>query len=110
MGAQTGKKQNIFASETQILRLQGMLLGYANEETLGKHSKSVFLQCFPCDSSFVQDAENIVGKFQKHFLLPRRRFCVFNICCVGEQTRNHLGNTEETLTLNVSQMFPRLGT
>ena len=27
MGAQ---KQNIFASETQILRLQDMLLGYAN--------------------------------------------------------------------------------
>ena len=50
------------------------------------------------------------GKFQEHFLLPRRRFCVFNICCVREQTRNHLGNTEETLTLNVSQMFPRLRT
>ena len=52
MGAQTGKKQNIFASETQILRLQDMLLGYAKEETFGKHSKSVFLQCFPSDSSF----------------------------------------------------------
>ena len=56
------------------------------------------------------DAINVFGKFQKHFLLPRRRFCVFNICCVGEQTRNHLGNTEETLTLNVSRMFPRLRT
>ena len=78
-----------------------MLYGCAN----GKEAKH-----FPCDSSFVQDAENIFGKFQKHFLLPRRRFCVFNICCVGQQTRNHLGNTEETLTLNVSQMFPRLGT
>ena len=43
MGEQTGKKQNIFASETQILGLQNMLLGYANEETFGKHSKSVFL-------------------------------------------------------------------
>ena len=42
MGQQTGKKQNIFASETQILRLQNMLLRYANEETFGKHSKSVF--------------------------------------------------------------------
>ena len=51
--------------------------------------------------------KNVFGKFQKHFLLPRRRFCAFNICCVGEQTRNHLGNTEETLILNVSRMFPR---
>ena len=33
---------------------------------------------------------------------------VFNICCVGEQTRNHLGNTEEILTLNVSLIFPHL--
>ena len=52
MGAQTGKKQNIFASETQILRLQDMLLGYVNDETFEKHSKSVFPQCFPSDSSF----------------------------------------------------------
>ena len=28
--------------------------------------------------------------------------------CVGSQTRKHLGNTEEALTLNVSQLFPRL--
>ena len=28
----------------------------------------------------------------------------------GLQTRNHLGNTEETLTLNVFRMFPRLRT
>ena len=41
-------------------------------------------------------------KISKAFLLPRRRFCVFNICCIGEQTRNHLANTEETLTSNVS--------
>ena len=58
----------------------------------------------------VQDAKNVFEKFQKHFLLSRRRFCVFNIYCVGEQTRNHLGNNEETLTLNVSRMFPRLRT
>ena len=37
-----GKKQNIFSFETQILRLQDMLLGYANKETFGKHLKSVF--------------------------------------------------------------------
>ena len=48
--------------------------------------------------------------FRSIFLLSRRRFCVFNICCVEEQTRNYLGNTEETLTLNVSRIFPRLRT
>ena len=41
-------------------------------------------------------------KMSKTFLVSRRRFCVFNICCVGAQTRNHLGNTEETPTSNVS--------
>ena len=54
--------------------------------------------------------KNVFGKFQKHFLLSRCRFCVFNICCIGDQTRNHLGNTEETLTFNVSRMFPHLRT
>ena len=29
---------------------------------------------------------------------------------MGEQTRNHFGDIEETLTLNVSGMFPRLCT
>ena len=70
----------------------------ANKETLLRKQKCV------------QDAKNVFEKFQKHLLLSRRRFCVFNICRVGEQTRNHLGNTEETLTLNVSRMFPHLRT
>ena len=52
MGEQMGKKQHIFAFKMQILRLQDTLLGYANEETFGKYWKSVFLQCFPSDSSF----------------------------------------------------------
>ena len=52
MGEQTAKKQNIYASETQNLRFQDMLFGYANKETFGKHFESVFLQCFPSDSSF----------------------------------------------------------
>ena len=69
-------------------------------------SKETLLRKQKC----VQDAENVFGKFQKHFLLSRRRFCVFSICCFGEQTRNHLRNTEETLTLNVSRMFPCLHT
>ena len=41
----------------------------------------------------VQDSKNVFGKFQKHFLLSRRRFCVFNIYYVGLQTRKHLRNT-----------------
>ena len=52
--------------------------------------------------------KNVFGNFQKHSLLSRRRFCVFNICCVGAQTRKHLGNTETTLIFNVSPLFPRL--
>ena len=72
---------------TQILRLQNILLGYANEETIGKHSKSVFLRCFLNDSSFaptsniclkhnicVLKAENAFEIFQKHFLHPGRNF------------------------------------
>ena len=38
--------KTFFASETQILRLQNLLHGYASEETIWKHSKSVFPRCF----------------------------------------------------------------
>ena len=62
----------------------------ANNETLLQKQKCI------------QDAKNVFEKFQKHFLLSTHRFCVFNMCCAGEQTSSHLGNTEETLTLNVS--------
>ena len=48
----------------------------------------------------------LIDYVQKYFLPSRRRFCVFNTCCMGEQTRNHLENTEETLALNVSRMVP----
>ena len=91
MGEQTGNKQNIVASETQILRLQDMLLGYANEETFGKHCKSVFLQCFPSNSSFapqcnicwrhkicVLKAKNAFEIFQKHFFASWTYFCFRN--------------------------------
>ena len=89
MGAQTGKKQNIFASETQILRLQGMLLGYANEETFGKHSKSCFFSVFQViprllpHATYVEDTKSaswkqkMLSKFSRNiffvldaFLLP----------------------------------------
>ena len=49
--------------------------------------------------------ENIVSEAK---LGPRRKFCVFNICCVGSQTRKHFGNTEEALIFNVSRLFLRL--
>ena len=64
-----------------------MLLGYANEEIIGKHSKSVFLRCVPNDSSFaptsniclrhnicVLKVENAFEIFQKHFLRPGCNF------------------------------------
>ena len=54
--------------------------------------------------------KNVSGKFQKYFLLSRRKFCVFNICCLLAQTKNHLANTEETLPSNVSRLFPLLRT
>ena len=46
LGEQTGRKQNIFASVTQTLRLQHMLRGYANEKAFGKHSESLLLLVF----------------------------------------------------------------
>ena len=46
--------------------------------------------------------KNVLENF--NFLLSRCRFCVFNLCCVGMQTRKHLQNTEETLTF----LFPCL--
>ena len=77
----------LFASETQILRLQDVLLEYANKEAFGKHLKSLFLQCFLSDSSFasprnlcsrhktcVLKAKNAFEIFQKHFLRPGRIF------------------------------------
>ena len=81
-----------------IMKIMYKFKASANKETLLRKQNCV------------QDAKNVFGKFQKHFLLPRRRFCVCSICCVEEQRRNHLGKTEETLTLNVSRTFPRLHT
>ena len=102
MDSQTGKKQNIFTSETQILRYQDMLLGYANDETFGKHSRSVFLQCFPSDSSFaphatyvedkicVLEAKNAFEIFQKHFLRPGRIFASQQCLLVCADLKIHL--------------------
>ena len=70
----------------------------ANEETLTRKQNCV------------QDAKNYFWKISKTFLLSRRRFCVFNICYIGAQTRKHLGNTEETLASNVSRLFLHLRT
>ena len=62
------------------------------------------------EQNCIQVAKNVFGKFQKHFLLSRRKFCVFNMCCVGSQMREHFGDTEDTLTLNVSRIMTRLHT
>ena len=56
------------------------------------------------ETNSAQEAKNVFGKFQKHFLLSRRCFRVFNIYCVETQTTKHLGNTEKKLTLNVSRI------
>ena len=58
-----------------------------------------------CGSRIASRGKKCFRKFQKHFLLSRSRFCVFNIGCVGAQTWKHLGNTEEILTLNLSPII-----
>ena len=61
------------------------------------------------EQNCVQDARNAFEKNLKtFFLLSRYRFSVFNICCIRVQKRRHFGNTEDTLTLNVSPVFPSL--
>ena len=79
-----------------LLSVLSVVKASANEET------------FLWKQNCVQDTKNVFGEFQKHILLARRRFCVFNICYVGAQTRKHLGNTKEALILNASRLFPRL--
>ena len=46
MGEQTGRKQNLFASQMRTLHLQHMLHRHANKEMFWKNSKSVFPKCF----------------------------------------------------------------
>ena len=45
---------------------------------------------------------------QTTFLLPRRKYCIFKICCLGTQTRKHLGNIQSQCFFGVSQVIPRL--
>ena len=87
---------HIFGIDNIEIITPSMFKAGANEKTL--------LQ----KQNWVQDAKNVFGKFQKHILVSGRRFCVFNICCVGSQTRKHLRNPEEALTFNVSRLFPHL--
>ena len=49
-------------------------------------------------------------KISKFFCFQDADFVSSTYVAWGLQTRNHLGNTEETLTLNVFRMFPRLRT
>ena len=69
---------------------------YYNEEAL--------LQKQNC----VQEAKNAFEKFLKHYYFEGANFVSLTYVASGVQTRKHLKNTEETLTLKVSQMFPRL--
>ena len=61
--------------------------------------------------NYVDGAKNVFGNFQKHFFaFMTQILCVFNLCCLGMQTREHFGNTEEMLTMKASRMFPHLRT
>ena len=48
--------------------------------------------------------------FKSIFCFQEADFVSSTYVMLGEQTSNYLGNTEETLTLNVSRMFPSLHT
>ena len=90
MGAQTGKKQNIFASETQILRLQDMLLGYANEETFGKHSKCFFnvSQVIPRllpYATYVEDTKSASWKQKMLLKFFKNIFCILDAILLPQQ-------------------------
>ena len=101
-----------------------ILLQYVEDTNLRLESKIIFLKfprtswtqfccrnnvsSFAREHSIVKEAncfrtQKCSGKFQKDFLLSRRKFCVFDICCLWAQKKNHLGNTEETW-LNVSRI------
>ena len=87
-----------------------MMRGYTNNETLQKHSRSVFPQCFPNGSSwrrhttcfedrnpYILKAGNAFEIFQKHFLLPICSFVsrkMFPCLCQPYLTdkRNHNGD------------------
>ena len=118
-----GRKQTIFCfQDANSVSSKYTLLGYANEETIGKHSQSVFLQCFfkagPNENIFLQKHFVLMlftvfhgwanSKKAEHFLLPRRKLCVFNACCVSTQTGKHPGNIQSQYFCSVSQMFSRL--
>ena len=45
---------------------------------------------------------------RKNSLLPRSKFCVFRICCLGTQTREQTGNIQSQCFFSVPQMIPRL--
>ena len=95
MSAQTGKKQNIFASETQILHLQDMLLGYANEETFGKHSGNIQSQYFFSVSqvihrllphaTYVEDTKSASWKQEMLLKFSKNIFCALDAFLLPQQ-------------------------
>ena len=54
--------------------------------------------------------KHVSGTYQKHFLPSRRIFCVLNIVFYWGANEEALANTEETMTLNVSRLFPHVRT
>ena len=72
----------------------------ANMETLLRKQKCL------------QDEKNVLENFKSIFCFQLADFVSSTLLRGGGggQTRNHLRNTEETLTLNVSRMFPHLRT
>ena len=63
-------------------------------------------------ASASKEAEMFLENSKSIFLLGKTQILCLQhmLCCIGEQMRNHLGNTEEILTSNVSRTFPHLRT
>ena len=91
MGAQTGKKQNVFASETQVLRLQDMLLGYANERTFGNIQGQCFFsvsQVIPRllpHATYVEDTNSACWKQKMLLKFSKNIFCVLDAFLLPQQ-------------------------
>ena len=59
-------------------------------------------ETFLLKQNCIQDAKNVFEDFKNIFCFQVRRFCVFNICCVGLQR----GNIWGTLKKHSICMFP----
>ena len=76
--------KSIFASKTQILCLQHMLRGGANEESLGKHWRNTDFQCV---SSFAYPS-NISWR-GRICVSEAKMFCFFPVCALIQHCEQH---------------------